>query len=88
MVIDCPNGTKASNVTLLTPEYKQVLDFIILMGTLAEYIADAFGYSSFTVKSFRILRILRVLCYFKTLSEIRSYIATLQRSAVSKSRVA
>jgi len=54
-----------------------VLDFIILMSIIAEYIAKALGHTSITVLPFRLLRTLKILSYFKMFWGIRVIVTTL-----------
>ena len=54
-----------------------VLDFIILLSIIAEYIAKALGHTSITVLPFRLLRTLKILSYFKMFGGIRVIVTTL-----------
>jgi hypothetical protein len=54
-----------------------VLDFVVLLFIIAEYIAKALGYTSITVLPFRLLRTLKILSYFKMFFGIRVIVTTL-----------
>jgi hypothetical protein len=54
---------------------------MILLGTIVEYAMQQAGSEGITVKAFRIMRMLRVLSFFRAFSGIRSFIGTLQASA-------
>jgi hypothetical protein len=54
-----------------------MLDFLIMLAIIGEYILNALGYAGVTVVPFRMLRTLKLLSYFKIFSGIRVIVTTL-----------
>ena len=67
--------------TFLRVSGMHVLDLVILLAIIVEYILAVFDISGITIVPFRIIRVLRIFSYFKSFSYIRSIVATLSRSA-------
>ena len=59
----------------------QAMDFVIALAIIVEMIMAQLGFVGITVVPFRILRLLRILSYFKAFSSIRNIVAALMFGA-------
>jgi hypothetical protein len=60
----------------------QAMDFVIALAIIIELIMAQLGYTGVTVVPFRMLRILKILSYFKAFSGIRNIVTALMFGAV------
>lgn len=57
------------------------LDFLIMIAIIIEQVLVGIGYSGITVRAFRIVRMLKMLMYFKGFSGVRNIVSTLTTGA-------